>query len=298
MQSHRIWTATTICWFFAVFNVERIFPQVNIASFVYFLSTVAGVSMLTIPALRRQRFALTAVGFGLIWIIGKCMLGYSVDLASLPVVLTEACVVAISQFLCLKIAQNADEFKMKSTQMLELLKATSAPDLRESEAALMEEIRRARRHERPLTFVSVTPGKVTSDALAILVKQVTESLSTEYMVGCLSRVLRTNTKSQDLIVRVGDQLLMLLPETNAAQAKSMGRRIKSDMLQQLGVKVRTDTYAFGIDEVTLSGVLDRLGIHQLTDTSAQSDLFDICSSESRTRHRENVAVSESELVTT
>ncbi len=298
MESHRIWTATTVCWFFAVFNVERIFPQVNIASFVYFMATVAGVSMLAIPALRRQRFAVTAVGFGLVWITGRCMLGYNVDLATLPLVLTEAFVVAVSQFLCLRIAQNADEFEMKSTQMLEVLTASSAPDLREFEAALLEEIRRARRHERPLTFVSITPGTLSSDALTELVQQLTKSLTAEYMAGCLSRLLSTKAKSHDLTVRVGDQFLMLLPETNAEQAQAMSRRIQFDMLQQLGVSVRTDTYAFGIDEVTLSGVLDRLGIQPLTDAAAKFEVFDLRSSKAKARRRGIIDAAAAELVNT
>jgi hypothetical protein len=273
MKTHRIWTITTLCWFFALFNVERIFPQVDIASFVYGLSTLIGVSMLASPFLRRQRFGLVAAGFAVIWIVGKCVLGYAVDLSALPIALTEVCAMIASQYLCLKVAQNTDEFVLTSTQMLEILKATSVPFIQVSEFALLDEIRRARRHERPLTFACLTPGKVTSDALAGLVKELTDSLSKEYIVGGISRILRMETKSHDLAVRVGDQILMLLPETDAGQGKAMCRRIQSTVAEKLQIPMTTEVFAFGTDELTLSGVLDRM--RKLENRAFDSEVFEL-----------------------
>lgn len=275
MQTHRTWTIVTLCWFFALFNVERIFPQVDIASFVYGLSTLTGVSMLASPFLRRQNFGLVAACFGVIWIVGKCMLGYGVDLSALPIALTEVCALVASQYLCLKVAQNTDEFVITSRQMLEVLKATSVPLLQESEPAILEEIRRARRHERPLTFVSLTPGAVTSDVLAGLVQKVTDSLSKEYIVGGISRILRKETKSHDLAVRVGNQILMLLPETDASQAEAMSRRIQAAVSEKLKIPMTTEAFAFGTDELTLSGVLDRMGMQTLDNRAPAMEVFQL-----------------------
>ena len=273
MESQRNWIAATLCWFFALFNVERIFPHVDISSYVYVLSTIAGISMLTLPMLRRERFAVTAVGFGLIWIVGRCMLGSDINLAVLPIVLFEAFALTLSQYLCLRIAHNMEEFETKSKQMLDTLRASSVPNLHDSEEVFLEEIRRARRHERPLTFVSLTPGEATSEALSELVRHLTNSLSKEYMIGCLSRVLSTTTKSHDLTVRIGNKFLMLLPETDVKQARAMSRRIRSDIFEQLGVTVNADTYAFGVDEVTLTGVLNRMGMQPGDNAEAQADIF-------------------------
>ncbi len=263
MKTHRIWTITTLCWFFALFNVERMVSSVNLASYVYGLATIAGLSMLAFPALRRQPFSLTAVGFGIIWIVGKCLSGYAVDLDTLPIALAEAFALVISQFLCLKVAQNTDEFQMTSAQLLEVLRANSVAGLRESETQLLEEIRRARRHERPLTFVALKPGEITPHAMSELLRTMEQSLSGEYMIGCISRILEATTKSHDLAVRVGNQFLMLLPETNAEQAKVMARRLQSDVANELGIQMQMETYSFGVDELTLSGVLDRLDMPSL-----------------------------------
>ena len=150
-----------------------------------------------------------------------------------------------------------------SAQLLEVLRANSVAGLRESETQLLDEIRRARRHERPLTFVALKPGDMTSHALSELVRTMEQSLSTEYMIGCISRVLESTTKSHDLAVRVGNQFLMLLPETGVEQARVMARRLQSDVANQLGIRMQAETYSFGVDELTLSGVLDRLGMQSL-----------------------------------
>ncbi len=276
MKTHRLWTTATLCWFFTLFNIERIVPAVNLASYVYCLATVAGISMLAMPQLRRRPFALTSCGFGVLWIVGKCLLGYSVDLHELPVALTEVLALVISQVLCLKVAQNTDEFDMTSAQLLDVLRAATVGGLRECEPQLLEEIRRARRHERPLTFVALNPGSITPAALSELVRTMEASLSKEYLIGCISRILRTTTKSHDLAVRVGHQFLMMLPETSEAQAKQMAHRVQCDIENQLGISIESTSYAFGVDELTLSGILERMNMNSPENEHLRmSEVFDI-----------------------
>jgi hypothetical protein len=260
MKSHRLWTTATLCWFFTLFNIERFVPEINLASYVYCLAAVAGVAMLALPTVRRLPFGLTASGFGILWIVGKCMLGYTLDLNGLPLAMTELLTLVVSQFLCQKLAQNTDEFELTSAQLLDVLRANSVAGLQESEPQLLEEIRRARRHERPLTFVTLTPGEATPENLSALVRKMEQSLGSEYMIGSISRLLETRTKSHDLAVRIGNQFLMLLPETSSDQARLMAERLKSDVERQLGIQMNTETWAFGVDELTLSGILERLNI--------------------------------------
>lgn len=214
--------------------------------------------MLAIPTLRRQPFGLTAACFGIMWIVGKCLLGYSVNLTVLPISLVEVVSVILSQYLCLKVAQNTDEFEIISGQLLDVLRAHSVAGVLEAEPLLQEEIRRARRHERPLSFVWLTPGEITSNALAELVRKMERWLSREYLTGCISRVLEQQTKSQDLAVRVGDQFLILLPETSAEQAQATSRRLQTAIESQLGIPTEIASCGFGVDVLTLSCVLERM----------------------------------------
>lgn len=275
MKTQRFWTVTTLCWLFTFFNIERVFPQVDIASFVYGLATLVGVAVLASPFLRRQPFGLVATFFGILWLVGKCLLGYGVHLSGLPIALAELYSLVITQFLCLRVARHTDEFVMTSTQMLDVLKATSVPTLEMQEAALLEEIRRARRHERPLTFMTLTPGNADCEAIGRLVEKLTESLTEEYMVGGISRILGRETKSHDLAVRVGDQILMVLPETDAGQAAALSSRLRQRVSDALNLPLSTQTIAFGTDELTLSGVLDRMGLTEDGHATVPADVFEL-----------------------
>jgi len=276
MKTHRIWTTATLCWFFTLFNIERIIPAVNLASFVYALAALAGASMLATPTLRRQPFGLTAACFGMMWIVGKCLLGYSVDFTVLPIALVEVVSIIFSQYLCLKVAQNTDEFEIISSQLLDVLRAHSVSGILESEPLLQEEIRRARRHERPLSFVWLKPGEITSSALSDLVRQLERRLSREYLTGCISRILEQQTKSQDLAVRVGDQFLILLPETSAGQAQATAQRLQAAIESQLGIPTEFSTCAFGVDVLTLSSVLERMENQTVeSSTPRNSEIFEI-----------------------
>jgi len=258
MKSHREWTLAALCWFFLLFNIERMAESINLASFVYFVSFLAGATMLWSRRARALPFELTATCFVVVMLIGKATLGYSVNLESFPITLLETASVVLSQYVCLKVAQHTDEFGITSRQLLDVLRARSVADIRDAEPILLEEIRRARRHERPLSVVGLSPQQVTPTALRELVRQMETSLGNEYVIGCISEILERTTKSHDLAVRVGNQLLLFLPETNEQQAEHLVRRLKDVIAEKLDIEVTAETLEFGIDELTLTGVLDRL----------------------------------------
>ena len=102
------------------------------------------------------------------------------------------------------------------------------------------------------------------------------SLSREYLIGCISRILRSTTKSHDIAVRVGDQFLMMLPETSETQARQMAHRVQCDIENQLGICIETKSYAFGVDELTLSGILERMNMNSPENEHLRmSEVFDI-----------------------
>lgn len=258
MKSHREWTLGALCWFFLLFNIERLVEAVNLASFVYFVAFLAAATMLWSRRARGVSFGWTSSAFLVLMLFGKAALGYSLNWQSLPLTGLEAACVAFSQWVALKVAQNTDEFLMTSRQLLGVLRARSVADLRHAEPILLDEVRRARRHERPLSLVGLSPLQETPQALRELVRQMELSLGKEYVIGCISEILDRTTKSHDLTVRVGDHLLMLLPETNAAQAQHAVQRLKRSISETIGVEVKSEVLEFGVDELTMTGVLDRL----------------------------------------
>lgn len=258
MKSQRNWTFAALCWFFLLFNIERLVETIDLASIVYCIAFWAAATMLWSRRARKLPFGATSAVFVILTLASKAALGYEVTWYSLPITVLEAASIVMSQYVCLKVAQHTDEFQVTSRQLLDVLRAKSVADIRDAEPILLEEIRRARRHERPLTLVGLCPKSVTPAAMRELVQQMEQSLGREYVIGIISDILNRTTKSHDLAVRVGNQLLLLLPETNSDQAGTAVERLRSTISSKLGIEVTAEILEFGVDELTLTGVLDRL----------------------------------------
>ncbi|TWT61554.1 hypothetical protein [Rubinisphaera italica] len=258
MQAHRFWIISTICWLFILFNIERLFPTINIASFVYGLATLSGVCMLISKFARNSAFGLVSASFILALVIVKSILGYEIQLESLYLTLAEVAAVVLTMFLCRQIGQGIDEFALSTDQLLMTYSSNSVPGIKEAEPKLLEEIRRARRHERPLTFLALSAASPSQQPLEKMLRQLIQNIEEEYVTSCLSQFLSMETKSHDLIVRMDNKFLLLLPETNRSEAGQLSDRLKAASKSKLGIELTAQEYAFGVDELTLNGVLNRV----------------------------------------
>ncbi len=256
MQTHRLWITTTLCWFFLLFNIERLIPAVNIASFIYVLATAAGACMLSVRRIRNWPFGMVASAFVVVAFVTKCALGYNVNVESLPLTLLEMTSVAVTLWLCRNIAQSADEFVHSSDQLLHVMKAMSVPTLREAEQAMSEEIRRARRHERPLTVVTMSVEDTPDFDLGKLLNEMVVRAQNECVLGTLGQLLVVETKSHDILARDGNKFLMLLPETDAEQATAMTNRLETEALTRFGIRLKSNRVSFGSDELTMTSLLN------------------------------------------
>ncbi len=207
---------------------------------------------------RKAAFGLVSASFILALVFVKCVLGYEVQLESLYLTLVEVAAVVLTMFLCRQIGQGIDEFALSTDQLLMTYYSNTVPGIKEAEPKLLEEIRRARRHERPLTFLALSAASPSQQPLEKMLRQLIQNIEEEYVSACLSQFLSAETKSHDLIVRMDNKFLLLLPETNRSGAGQLSERLKAASISKLGIELTAQEYAFGVDELTLNGVLNRV----------------------------------------
>lgn len=258
MEQYRIWTIGTFCWLFLLFNIERMFDVINLASFVYPLASLLGVVVLFSYTVRHWPFMRMVIICVFSLVIGKLSFGYALEIEALPITLLEAAALIITVLLCRQIGLSTDDFRSSANQILQVLKTCQVRDISDGQGDMLEEIRRARRHERPLSFVAFTPGRKRMPDLEKLIERLETMLEREYVFGCVGDILTTKTKSHDQITQIQDKFLMLLPETDKAGANSMVDRLESMIAFELGIDIESEIYEFGKDELTLAGVLDRV----------------------------------------
>lgn len=268
MQNHRVWIAATFVWLFTLFNIERIYEPVNLASFVYALATLGSVSLLVLRPLRDLPLRWTASAALLTFFVTKCFVGYTVSFATLPITLVEAVAIAGTMFLAHRIGRHADAFTDTTAELLQTIRGRNIPALTDVEPDMQREMRRARRYERPLAIVTVRPRDPSlGAALHLLVAQLEQDLVNRYSRGRLAEVLLDETKSNDLVAWDGDQFVIMLPETDRNQAVQMLSRVTGRIESLLKFQVATGLADFPNDEITWAGLLE-------SATHATPDLLD------------------------
>lgn len=257
MSENRNWVAATVFWLFLLFNIERIYEPINLASFVYVLSTLVGVTLIVCRPLRRLRFATVAAAMLGIFITSKCLLGYPIVRQTLILTLLEAACTIQTAYLCFRIGISMDEFAQSSKQMILASRTADVPDMRQAEPEMQRELGRARRYERPLTFLTIKPVlQEQSVANSQLLEQLRAEFWQHYLSGCIADTLLTQTKSDDLVARTDDGFVMVLPETDRVQAQGLIDRLKKLIGNRYQLSLECGTAAFPEDEITLLGLIE------------------------------------------
>jgi hypothetical protein len=260
MHVHRIQVAATIGWLFLLFNIERIYEPINLASFVYALAAVGGMLMLLFRPLREAALY-RPIGVALaVHIIIKCLLGYAISTENLLLTFTEAMAIAVTMGLAAVIGRNTDRFTQATHDLALMHRPDALPSVEEAEPAFHREIRRARRHGRPLSLVTLRPlPESLLQARPRFAVRLERELTGRYLFGLMADALLKGTKSDDLIARSADGFTLLLPETSREQAEQLAARLAGLCSVVLGIETRTIVAGFPDDELTMSGLLARTG---------------------------------------
>src|SRR5206468_1387600 len=80
--------------------------------------------------------------------------------------------------------------------------------------------------------------------LVIEVDPSTEGAVTESAIGAVAEIIRHTAREDDLVGRIGDQLVMVLPSSNAEEGRAAGERLAS--------AVRIHDFGEGLGHLTLS----------------------------------------------
>jgi GGDEF domain-containing protein len=111
-------------------------------------------------------------------------------------------------------------------------------------ARINTEMRRARRHARPISAVAIDVDPATFEAtLHQSVKDVQEAMVERYAKVRLGAFLARRVRETDLVVQQqqSGRFLLLAPETPADQTREFMKRLERDSFEQLGLR-----FSFGV----------------------------------------------------
>ncbi len=244
-------------WSFVFYNVERWQGAINLASPVYLVAPLIAIAILTFRQLQLLGATTLATAAVPVWLIVKWTSGYPLAGPALPLTVTESLSLVVTVMLSYQISGGLNEYRKAAiTTLIEHMQEGTRP-LSEVESELIKELRRARKHERPLAAVAIqVPPSAVTESLDRFSREVQQVLARQYVTARVGQMVRAQLSDHDIVTQSPDGLVALLPEVDRSDADSLVADLQAEISAELGLEVRIGIAMFPDDEVTLHALME------------------------------------------
>jgi hypothetical protein len=257
MKRLHFWFGIAIVWLFLLYNVERLQDPIHVAEFVYPFTAASALWVLVTPLPRLPLFWWMVLPLPA-YLALKAGLGYPLAGAELPLTVTEIFAIELTILIARQVGRTLADFRETASRLIAGTEPSAARAFDDGQAEIYRELRRARRYQRPLSLLSIAIGDGTPRAShdRLLEELQRENLE-RYTLGQLGRLLAERTKDSDLITRLNEHFVALLPETRREAAEEIARRLATEAAEKLGLTLHVGLSSFPDEEVTFEKLLER-----------------------------------------
>jgi hypothetical protein len=125
-------------------------------------------------------------------------------------------------------------------------------------AQMAGELQRARRHSRPLSLLAIRAAAGPSpEQQDVLIRELARHHSARRAEVRLRELVERELSRCEITAASDGDLLVLLPETEAASAAALAARLDRACAGELGLSLRVGSASFPGDELTLNGLIER-----------------------------------------
>jgi hypothetical protein len=258
MNRLRLACAVFVGWLFVLFNVERIHEPLNLASFVYVIAAVIGVVTVGIKPLGSVSLLwLLSLPLGAFFVM-KFVDGQAVLGPALPMTFLELCAIGLTVAIAHQIAFRLWRREKASAGMITDDPHRQTVSLWAAQSDLYREVRRARKHERPLSVLAVaSSGQSVSPDEEQVLRELERELLDKYTSARIAGLLAKEAQDHGIITHCNRHFVILLPETDRDAADELAQRLNAAVKKSLGLTLQVGVATFPEEEVTLVGLLQR-----------------------------------------
>jgi len=249
------------------FNLGRIAigdqSLVDIQLFVYALATIATISTIIIPPLRRQEALFLLIVWGLIYILCKLFIFPNPPLLGeryTYISFTELTLLLISVFLAHLFAQNMAKLE-------NILETALFPKLdrriysMDTAGKIIEyEFIRGRRYNHPISALVVEPDPGSSEwPEAADLDQAVRDFKKRYLLAKLAKEVSKQVRLTDLVVETDEdgRFLIVCPETTSDNSILFAKRLQMAVKERLGISLAYGIATFPEDARTFEAIVDK-----------------------------------------
>jgi GGDEF domain-containing protein len=247
-----------IIWLFLFYNIERMSESVDITSVAYtFVPFMVVVTILT-PRIRKiPLWVLLAVPIP-VFLVLKVVVRSSAWDKSLPLTVTELCIIGLTTILARWVSNGVSEFE-RAVARITIGQNDTLPDsFSTGQAEMYRELKRARHHQRPLALMAIGIEKTSIQvALDRMVQEVQQAMMKRYVMSDVARRLCDKLEDYDIIAQNNDHFLVLLPEVASEELSDLTNQLRQTISEQMGVTLQIGTASFPKDAVTFESLVEQ-----------------------------------------
>jgi len=247
-----------IIWLFLFYNIERLSEPIDITDVAYTFVPFMAILTILVPRLRKVPLWVLLVVPIPVFLVIKALVKSSAWGTSLPLTVTELCVIAATTIMARWVSNGVSEFE-HAVAHITIGQVDALPEsFSTGQAEMYREVKRARRHQRPLALMAIgIEGKSVQVALDRMVQEVQQAMMKRYVMSNVARMLCDELEDYDIIAQEDDRFLILLPEVASEELADLADQLRQAVSEQVGVTLQIGTASFPEDAVTFESLVDK-----------------------------------------
>jgi GGDEF domain-containing protein len=247
-----------VVWLVIFYNIERIGGRANMTGPVHILVPV--VAVLTILVSRTRQVPLWVLcGIPVpVFLVLKILAGHRVWGTALPVTVTEVCAIVLTAALACWVSNSVNEFEAAVAHITTGQAVWPPEPSAEGQIEMYRELRRARRHNRPLVLMAIG---IEEESLSVIpdrmVQEAQQAVMKHYVLCAVSKVLCDELEDYHIIARENDRFWVLLPEATSEGMLSLVDSLHKTLLERAGVDLRIGAASFPDDGLTFDSLMEK-----------------------------------------
>ncbi len=260
-----------VVWFSLLFNIERLAPQLNIAPFFYGFTAICAVLIVLLPKLHKMSLQTLFAMALLPYLAIKYYWGFPISGASsgaaLPITITEISALGLTVVLSTLTGRRLEELQETLTSLMIGQMSKEVQPFGTGQGLIYREVRRARRHQRPLALLAISPVdtslRVSLDEVSgkapfnRFVEDVQHEIVKKYIFARIANLLIEQLEDSCIVTQRDEHFVTLVPETSREDLQPIVKKLESAAEEKLGIKLRIGMATFPDEEITFEALLER-----------------------------------------
>ncbi len=258
MKRMRFLVVILIIWLFLFFNVERLSSPVDITDVAYTFVPFMVTLVVLIPSLRRVPLWALLTASTLVFLLLKTWVKSHVWGSSLPLTVTEVCIVAVAIVLARWVSNGIGEFERAIAHITVGHDNGLPASFSEGQAEMYQELKRARHYQRPLTVmaIGIEEGSIQV-ALDRMVREAQQAMIKRYVMSDVAKTLCDKLEDYNIVAQNNNHFLVLLPEVTAGQLPDLSNQLRETLREQTLVTLRIGAASFPDDAATFDDLVEK-----------------------------------------